>query len=90
LEKLINSAQRKRKDNGVFELTWTNNSMSVSIDLKIISSPQTAAGGASTQSQSQGYRGMRLPATVTLAPVPAATPSPNSPASAASSVGGSK
>jgi type VI secretion system protein ImpL len=97
LEKLINSAQRKRKDNGVFELTWTNNSVSVSIDLKIISSPQAAAagaGGASAQSQSQGYRGMRLPATVTLAPVPAGTagaaPSAKNPASAASSVGGSK
>jgi type VI secretion system protein ImpL len=94
LEKLINSAQRKRKDNGVFELTWTNSSVSVSIDLKIISSPQAAAAGASAQSQSQGYRGMRLPATVTLAPVPAAAagaaPSPKNPASAASSVGGSK
>jgi type VI secretion system protein ImpL len=97
LEKLINSAQRKRKDNGVFELTWTNNSVSVSIDLKIISSPQAAAagaGGASAQSQSQGYRGMRLPATVTLAPVPAApagvAPSAKNSASAASSVGGSK
>jgi type VI secretion system protein ImpL len=98
LEKLINSAQRKRKENGVFELTWTNSSVSVSIDLKIISSPQAAAasgaGGAGAQSQSQGYRGMRLPAAVTLAPAPAAAggalPKSINPASAASSVGGSK
>ncbi|NMM08667.1 MAG: type VI secretion system membrane subunit TssM [Polaromonas sp.] len=74
LEKLIGSAQRKRKDNGVFELTWVNGAATVSIDLKIISSPQAGTGG-SAPSQSQGYRGMRLPTTVTqAAPVAAASP----------------
>jgi type VI secretion system protein ImpL len=81
LEKLINSAQRKRKDNGVFELTWANGGVTVSIDLKIISSPQASAGGAAgagaAQSQSQGYRGLRLPAAVTRAPLTSvASPQP--------------
>jgi type VI secretion system protein ImpL len=68
LEKLINTAQRKRKDNGVFELTWVNGAITVSIDLKIISSPQASGGGAGasgSQQQSQGYRGLRLPSAVT-------------------------
>jgi type VI secretion system protein ImpL len=97
LEKLINSAQRKRKDNGVFELTWANGALSVSIDLKIISSPQaTSAGagaGAGAQSQSQGYRGLRLPAMVTQAPpagADAATPKAPDSTAAASAAGGSK
>ena len=66
LEKLINTAQRKRKDNGVFELTWVNGATTVSIDLKIISSPQasSAATGSGAQAQ-QGYRGLRLPSAVT-------------------------
>lgn len=69
LEKLINSAQRKRKDNGVFELSWTNGGTTVAIDLKIISSPQASApaNGAAAASPTRGYRGMRLPATVTVA-----------------------
>ncbi|MEO5659856.1 MAG: type VI secretion system membrane subunit TssM [Polaromonas sp.] len=94
LEKLINSAQRKRKENGVFELTWTNDSVAVSIDLKIISSPQAAASGSGAQSQGQGYRGLRLPTMVTLAPAAApatgAVPPPQNSASAAATVGGSK
>lgn len=64
LEKLINSAQRKRKDNGIFELTWTNGPVAVSVDLKIVSSPQSSASPSGAQSQTQGYRGMRLPSVV--------------------------
>jgi type VI secretion system protein ImpL len=89
LEKLINSAQRKRKDNGVFELTWVNGGVTVSIDLKIISSPQASGGGGAnagaTQSQSQGYRGLRLPAAVTRAPPASAATSPLLPAQTPSS-----
>jgi type VI secretion system protein ImpL len=87
LEKLINTAQRKRKDNGVFELTWVNGAVTVSIDLKIISSPQATGGGTgattSTQ-QSQGYRGLRLPAAVTVvkqAPVANTPATPSAPQS---------
>jgi type VI secretion system protein ImpL len=98
LEKLINSAQRKRKDNGVFELTWANGGVTVSIDLKIISSPQASAGGAAgagaAQSQSQGYRGLRLPAAVTRAPIGSAVANPlpvaQAPSSTASAPGAAK
>jgi type VI secretion system protein ImpL len=67
LEKLINSAQRKKKENGVFELAWTQAGLTVAVDLRIISSPQvsgdgTASGG--TSPQGQGLRGVRLPTSV--------------------------
>jgi type VI secretion system protein ImpL len=87
LEKLINTAQRKRKDNGVFELTWVNGAVTVSIDLKIISSPQATGGGGGATTgtqQSQGYRGLRLPAAVTMvkqAPVANTPATPSAPQS---------
>lgn len=58
LQRLFESAQRKRKDGGVFELRWTASNVSVAVDLKIVSSPQSNGGG---QGQGQGFRGMRLP-----------------------------
>lgn len=75
LERLINTAVRKRKD-GNFELSWTNENITVPINLKIISSPQVSAkspdGGAQ---QGQGFRGMRLPETIVgTAASPVSTP----------------
>lgn len=91
LEKLIGSAQRKRKDNGIFELTWVNGAASVSIDLKIVSSPQAGAASAGTQPQSKGFHGLRLPSAVTLAvPVTSAVAASPSPAASAVVVGAGK
>jgi len=69
LEKLIGSAKRQRKDNGAFELTWSVGAVTVSVNLKIVSSPQVGApsAGARAGAQTQGLRGLRLPAAVTLA-----------------------
>lgn len=69
LERMINSSKRKRKAGGVFELTWTNANVAVSVDLKIISSPQVTGtpNGASTP-QRTGFRGMKLPATIVGGP----------------------
>lgn len=58
LQRLFEAAQRKRKDGGVFELRWSAQNVSVAVDLKIVSSPQSTGGG---QSQAQGFRGLRLP-----------------------------
>ncbi|TCW76853.1 type VI secretion system membrane subunit TssM [Burkholderia sp. SRS-46] len=63
LEKLINSAQRKRRPDGTFDLTWTQGSVNVSVTMRIISTSQpTAAGG--DQPQQQSLRGLRLPSSV--------------------------
>jgi len=58
LQRLFEAAQRKRKDGGVFELRWSAQNVSVAVDLKIVSSPQSTGGA---QGQAQGFRGLRLP-----------------------------
>ncbi|MEO6918823.1 MAG: type VI secretion system membrane subunit TssM [Collimonas sp.] len=63
LERLINTAVRKRKD-GNFELSWTNENITVPINLKIISSPQVSAKPDGSAQQGQGFRGMTLPETI--------------------------
>ena len=86
LERLINSATRKRKDNGAFELNWIGGGVSVSVDLKIISSAQVSGaasggGAASGSGTVQGLRGMKLPETIAGgAPVPAQPGVPAGPA----------
>ncbi|WP_211463050.1 type VI secretion system membrane subunit TssM [Collimonas silvisoli] len=90
LERLINTAVRKRKD-GNFELSWTNENITVPINLKIISSPQVSAktpdGGAQ---QGQGFRGMKLPETIVgTAASPATSPAaPTVTAAGAANAGG--
>lgn len=68
LEKLINAASRKRKEDGIFELTWTGNGASVSVDLKVISSPQVSGattGAAPSTGAHTGLRNLKLPDTIT-------------------------
>lgn len=68
LEKMINTAQRKRTDSGAFELRWPQGPLAVALQLRIISNASapaaapatTAAGGASTG----GGRPGALPAMV--------------------------
>ena len=57
LEKMINSAQRKRVDDGVFELRWAKGEAAVAVQLRIISNAEAPtaqaapqAGGAGTSS----------------------------------------
>lgn len=62
-KRLMDSAAKKRKDNGIFELSWQKGDIVVTADLKIISKPEAAS--TSSNPQSHGYKGMRLPAIVT-------------------------
>jgi type VI secretion system protein ImpL len=65
LERMINAAARKRKDSGIFELSWTNSNITLSVDLKIISNSETTgASSGSGAPQGQGFRGMKLPETI--------------------------
>ena len=64
LDRLINSAQR-RKNNGLFEMSWSNGGVSVSVNLRIISNQQSdSSAAASAAPQGQGLRGLQLPANV--------------------------
>jgi len=77
LEKMINKAKRRKLDTGAFELTWANGPLAVTVQLRLISSPNvgspTAQGAPDTPSASGGLKGVQLPPVVVgvLAAVPA-------------------
>ncbi len=82
LERMISSAQNKKRPDGAFELTWVNGKAAVHVLLRIISnaSAPPAAGGAAGGGTGN-LRGTHLPPMV--AGGPPATPAPTPPATAA-------
>ncbi|HKT97974.1 MAG TPA: type VI secretion system membrane subunit TssM, partial [Paraburkholderia sp.] len=76
LEKLINSAQRNRRPDGTFDLTWTQGSVTVSVSMRIISTSQPTASSGNAPQQ-QGLSGVQLPSSV--ANVGPAAGNPNTP-----------
>lgn len=62
LERMISAAQRRKKDDGTFELTWSAGNAAVTVNFKIISSPQV--DGAGNAAQAKGLRNLRLPAVI--------------------------
>jgi len=60
LKRMIDAAQKKKKDGGVFELRWSAGNVAVAVDLKIVSSASANSSGE----QAQGFRGLRLPTTI--------------------------
>jgi type VI secretion system protein ImpL len=83
LKKMVDAAKRKRKDNGVFELTWDNAGVAVTANLKIVGTAPAPAAPAAVP-QSAGFKRLRLPDTLTAAaPVaPLAPPAPSAPSPA--------
>lgn len=63
LERLINTAQRKRLPDGSFELSWSKGTAAVTIRLRLVQSAQ-AGSGASDSPQGKGLRGTVLPSAV--------------------------
>jgi type VI secretion system protein ImpL len=85
LEKLINSAQRKRRPDGTFDLAWTQGNVTVSVSMRIISTSQANANGDAPQQQS--LRGLKLPSSIAQTGTPlvgAVTTSSTAPAAALS------
>jgi type VI secretion system protein ImpL len=60
LRRMIDAAAKQKRDGGVFELRWTAGAITVTMGLKIVSSPESAG----TEPQEQGFRGMKLPETI--------------------------
>ena len=58
---MIDSAVRKRKENGVFELRWSSGAVTVALELKIVSHAQVPASGSAPNA---GFRGLRLPTNI--------------------------
>jgi type VI secretion system protein ImpL len=77
LQKLIESAAKKRLDGATFELRWNNGDVAVAVNLKRVSSPDSGGGDAQA---GRGFRGLHLPEaivgrqSVPAAPTPAAPP----------------
>lgn len=61
LERLVASAKKVKRENGSFEMSWTNENAVVRVNFRIISSPQ--ADGAGNQRE-QGLRNLKLPAAI--------------------------
>lgn len=60
LERLISGARRKRLPDGSFEMSWSAESLTVSLALRIISSPESRANDEQTPTR-PGLGGARLP-----------------------------
>jgi type VI secretion system protein ImpL len=59
LEKMLAAAVRKKKGDRWNELRWNNGAVTVAVELKVVSDPNAASAPAT-----QGFRGMRLPASI--------------------------
>ncbi|MCU6499423.1 type VI secretion system membrane subunit TssM [Rugamonas sp. A1-17] len=60
LKRMIDAAAKQKREGGIFELRWTSGAITVTMGLKIVSSPESS--GATPQDQ--GFRGMKLPETI--------------------------
>ncbi|RKP50969.1 type VI secretion system membrane subunit TssM [Trinickia fusca] len=97
LEKLINSAQRKRNPDGTFDLSWTQGTVTVALKMRIISTSQpTGAGAGGGETPQQSLRGARLPSSVadaaaahSAASAAIGLPQPASGATSSTAAGGS-
>ncbi|GLU30645.1 type VI secretion system membrane subunit TssM [Trinickia caryophylli] len=63
LEKLINSAQRKRNADGTFDLSWSQGDVTVAFSMRIVSTSQPSSGKGDAPQQ-QSLRGTQLPVSV--------------------------
>lgn len=74
LQKLIEAAAKKRMDGGTFELRWSSGNVAVAVELKKISSPDSAGGGEAQASR--GFHGLRLPEAIVGRPPQGQAPAP--------------
>jgi type VI secretion system protein ImpL len=72
LKKMIDAAQRKRKDGGVFEMSWQTAGVTVTANLKVLPAA-SAPAPVQAAAPGQGFKRLRLPETIT-APKPAGAP----------------
>ncbi|MQA39508.1 type VI secretion system membrane subunit TssM [Rugamonas sp. FT29W] len=60
LKRMIDAAAKQKREGGMFELRWTSGAITVTMGLKIISSPESSGAAP----QDQGFRGLKLPETI--------------------------
>lgn len=64
LKTMVEASQRKRKDGGVFELTWQNEGVSVTANLKVVGTRKPVAVAVPSN---QGFKRLRLPDSIIAA-----------------------
>ncbi len=65
LEKMINAAERSRQNDGTFRLSWNGDGLSISTDLRLLSSVQAQASGQNDEGAGgRGMAGLALPRVV--------------------------
>jgi type VI secretion system protein ImpL len=72
LTKMVGAASRKKKPGGISELSWAANNVTVTVNLRVTSSPEANGNGDSGQ-QGRGFKGLRLPETIVGHAAPATT-----------------
>ncbi len=82
LEKMINSAARTRLSDGAFRLKWANRGVEVSIDLRLLSSPQAQSGRSNDGGGERNWNGLSLPTMIAQVEPVAASAANETPASA--------
>jgi len=66
LEKMINMAKRTRQADGSFRLSWSTDGVDVSVDLRLVSSPQSQAAPSGDNAGGHGIGGLKLPKIVAV------------------------
>ncbi|TFW23172.1 type VI secretion system membrane subunit TssM, partial [Massilia arenosa] len=61
LERMITEAEKQKKAANIWSLRWTKGSVSLSVDLKKVSSPDSSGSGDAGR---RGFAGLRLPETI--------------------------
>jgi type VI secretion system protein ImpL len=61
LQRMIDAAEKKRKDGGANELRWSKGAVALTVDLRVTSSP---AAGGDGESARRGFAGLHLPDTI--------------------------
>jgi type VI secretion system protein ImpL len=74
-KKMLGAATQKRKDGGMYELSWNGGNVSVAVELKIVSNAE-ATGSSDSATASRGFNGLRLPDIIVGQAVPAAAAVP--------------
>lgn len=64
LEKFINSAQRQKLDNGIFQMTWEGAGQQVALRFRLISDARPGGSAAANGAADTGLRGLSLPPAV--------------------------
>lgn len=65
LQRMVETAKRERRDGGIFKLSWENNGVTVSANVKIIGKTAAPAPAARpVQTSTPGFKNLRLPESV--------------------------